>query len=512
MQLDAGSSSGNRSADAILITLGLISIGLHLATNGNYGIFRDELYYLACSDHPAWGYVDHPPLSIIILRWTKELLGDSVAAIRLPVALVGGAAVFLVGRLARELGGGRTAQWIAASAYLVTGTSLVFFGFFSMNAFDALAWIICALIAARLLNGGSGRWWLALGLTVGIGLLNKYSIGFFIAAFVLALLPTAQRHMLGTAGPWIGGAIAAALFAPHVLWELEHGFPTLEFVRTAQQEKIVPMSPLDYLGAQVVQANPLLAPLWLTGLGFLLFSRTMQPYRVFGSMYVILLGLFLVQQAKPYYLAPVYPILLASGAIALERASSALRLLRPVVAVWLVIAGIVVAPMTLPILPPDVLLKYSEALGLQAPREERRATAALPQHFADRFGWRNMAETVARVFKELPENDRRVAAIVTGNYGEAGAIDYFGPQLGLPNAISGHNNYWLWGYGSASGEVLITVGLPRPALENLCSSVEQKATIVSPYAMPYETDLPVYVCYGLTIPIAEAWRRLKRFV
>lgn len=511
MRTDAG-DSGRRNADTILVALALIHVGLHLATNGNYGIFRDELYYSACSDHLAWGYVDHPPLSIAILALTKRLLGDSVEAMRLPVALAGGVAVFLVGRLARELGGGRTAQWLAALAYVVAATPLVLFGFFSMNAFDALDWIICACIAARLLNGGDDRWWVALGLAVGVGLLNKYSIGFFIGGFVVALLPTAQRRLLATPWPWLGGAIAAALIVPHLLWQVGHGFPTLEFIRTAQQEKIVPMGPLDYIGAQVVQTNPLLAPLWLIGLGSLLFSATMRRYRPFGLTYVVLLALFLAQQAKPYYLAPVYPILLAAGAIVLERVALSRQWLRPVFAAWLAFAGVVVAPMALPILPPVALSRYGEAIGLQPPREERGAAAALPQHFADRFGWKNMAETVARVFEGLPENDRRVAAIVTGNYGEAGAIDYFGPTLGLPPAISGHNNYWLWGYGDATGEVLITVGFQRPVLEELCTSVERGATIVSPHAMPYETDLPVYVCRGLKISMPEAWRRLKRFV
>lgn len=504
--------AGGRNADTILIALALIHVALHLTTNGNYGIFRDELYYSACSDHLAWGYVDHPPFSIAVLALTKRLLGESLQAIRLPVALAGGLAVFLVGRLARELGGGRTAQWVAALAYVVTATSLVFFGFFSMNAFDALDWIVCAWIAARLLNGGDDRWWIALGIAAGIGLLNKYSIGFFIGAFVLALLATAQRGLLATKWPWLGGAIAVLLFAPHVLWQVEHGFPTLEFIRTAQQEKIVPMAPRDYIGAQVVQTNPLLAPLWLIGLGSLFFSPAMRRYRAFGLTYLVLLGLFLLQQAKPYYLAPVYPILLAAGAITLERVAFSRHWLHPLFVGWLVIAGVVVAPMTLPILPPDALSKYGEAIGLEAPREEKGARAALPQHFADRFGWRNMTETVARVFKDLPENDRRAAAIVTSNYGEAAAIDYFGAQLGLPAAISGHNNYWLWGYGDATGEVLITVGLPRPVLEDLCTSLQQEATIVSPHAMPYETHLPVYVCRGLTISMPEAWRRLKRFV
>jgi hypothetical protein len=512
MQPDGGGRAGTQSADGILLALALVHLGLHLATNGNYGIFRDELYYLACSDRLAWGYVDHPPLSIVILALTKQLFGDSVQAIRLPVALLGGLAVFLVGRFAGDLGGGRTAQWMAALAYLVTATSLVFFGFFSMNAFDAFAWIVCARIGARLLNGGDRRWWLVFGVAVGLGLLNKYSIGFFTFAFVVGLVLTPQRRILAGAWPWIGGAIAAALFAPHVVWELMNGLPTLEFIRTAQEKKIVAMAPLEFISAQILQTNPLLAPVWIAGLGVLLFSQTLRRYRAFGLSYLVLLALFLVQQAKPYYLAPIYPVMLAGGALAVERASITRPWLPALAAGWLAFAGAFVAPMGLPILPPEMLVRYGEAIGVQAPREERSRAAELPQHFADRFGWQNMAATVAQVYNALPAEERQKAAIVTANYGEAGAIDYFGPALGLPRAISGHNNYWLWGYRDTTGEILITLGLPQPALAELCTSVEQKATVVSSYAMPFETDLPVYVCRGLKISMDEAWKRLKRFV
>lgn len=496
----------------ILVGLALLHVGLHLATNGHYGIFRDELYYIACSDRLAWGYVDHPPLSIAILALTRRLLGDSVHAIRLPVALAGGVAVFHVGRLARDLGGRATAQWMAALAYAMTATSLVFFGFFSMNAFDALIWIVTARIAAHLLNGGDRRLWLAFGLAVGLGLLNKYSIGFFAFALIVALVLTPQRTLLIGPWPWVGGAIALALFTPHIIWEANNGFPTLEFIRNAQVEKIVAMTPLDYIGAQVVQTNPVLAPFWLIGLGYLLVSQAKRRYRVFGLTYLVLLALFLLQQAKPYYLAPVYPLLHAAGGVALERATASTRAWRSLVGCWLIVAGVIVAPMTVPILAPADVVRYAVAIGIEAPREERGHAAELPQHFADRFGWENMARTVANVYRSLPPHERERAAIVTGNYGEAGAIDYFGPGLGLPSAISGHNNYWLWGYGNATGDVLITVGVRRERLDELCTSVEQAATIVSPYAMPNETDLPVHVCRGLKIPMAEAWQMLKRFI
>jgi hypothetical protein len=302
------------------------------------------------------------------------------------------------------------------------------------------------------------------------------------------------------------------IFLPHISWELANDLPTLEFIRTAQAEKIIAMSPLQFVAAQIIEGNPFIAPLWIAGLVGLLLTPKLRRYRALGWTYVVLLLLFILQHAKPYYLAPVYPLLLAAGAVVVGSWVSIWRWRRVAIATWLFAGGAVLAPMGLPILPPDEFVAYAQAIGVQPAQAERKALGALPQHFADRFGWENLANTVAQVYKGLPPNQRAQAAIVTGNYGEAGAIDYFGPQLGLPKAISGHNNYWLWGYGKATGEVSVTVGIPKAALDELCTSVVPRATIVSPYAMPYETNLPVYVCYELKIPISEAWLRLKRLI
>lgn len=502
-----------RSQDAthLLIGFALAHIAVHLVTSIGDGIFRDELYYIACSDHLDWGYVDHPPLSIAILAVTRRLLGDSVFAIRLPLALAGGFAVFLTGRLARRFGGGYDAQWIAALAYSFAAIPLVMFGFFSMNGFDLLFWIVCVHLLVRVLDGDD-RQWLLFGVAVGFGLLNKYSVGFFAFAFVVALLLTPERRSLSSAWPWIGGVLATVVFLPHVLWEMNNGWPTLEFIRTAQAEKITAMSPLQFIGAQIVEGNPFLFPLWLTGLIGLLFSARLRRYRALGLAYVVLLLLFIVQQAKPYYLAPAYPFLLAAGAVVVERWVAGKRFARVALAGWLVLGGLVILPMGVPILPPATFVRYADAIGIRPAQAERNALGALPQHFADRFGWQNQVSTLARVYNALPANERHKAAIVTGNYGEAGAIDYFGPALGLPKAISGHNSYWLWGYRDATGDVLITIGLRRENLDELCTTVEPVATVTSPYAMPYETNLPVHVCRGLKLPMAEAWQLLKRYI
>jgi hypothetical protein len=501
-----------REAAGVLIGLALAHTALHLITNVGDGIFRDELYYIACSDRLAWGYVDHPPLSIAALALTRRLLGDSVFAIRLPLALAGGLAVFLTGRLARRFGGGFDAEWIAALAYAVAAIPLVMFGFFSMNGFDLLFWIVCAHLGAQLLAGTARRRWLLFGAAVGLGLLNKYSIGFFAGAFVLALLLTSERRGLWNVWPWIGGAVAGAIFLPHVLWEVDNAWPTLEFIRNAQAMKITAMSPLQFFAAQIVEGNPFIAPLWLSGLIGLLFSARLRRYRAFGLTYLLLLLMFIAQQAKPYYLAPAYPFLLAAGAVIVEPVCARRTFARVALACWLVAGGVAILPMGVPILSPAAFVRYAAAVGLQPAQAERNPLGSLPQHFADRFGWENMARTVAHVYSALPANERNVAAIVAGNYGEAGAIDYFGPALNLPRAISGHNNYWLWGYGAATGEVLITVGLSKNRLDELCSTVELRATVVSPHAMPFEANLPVYVCRKLKVPMAEAWALMKRFV
>ena len=499
---------------ALVAWVALLGLVVHVATNGNSGYFRDEFYYIACSKRLAWGYVDHPPLSIAVLAFTRAMLGDSLFAIRLPVVLAGAGAVLLSGLLARQLGGGRFAQWLTAVACLLMPFALGISTFFSLNGFEPLFWLAAALVVVRIVNGGDTRLWLAFGVVAGLGLENKITMGMFVLGILVGLLATSRRGDLLSGWLWLGGAAAAAIALPYVLWQVANGFPTAEFIRAAAQEKIAAMGVREYLAAQLLYAGPLAAPIWLAGLAYFLFASDGSRYRMLGVAYLTMLALLLAQHGKAYYLAPVYPILFAGGAVAVERVSAGRRWrwLRPALTVPLVIGGLVAAPMAIPLLPPDELVRYTVRIGVQAPQEERQQRVELSQHFADRFGWENMVATVARVYESLPAEDRARVTIFASNYGEAGAIDFFGPRYGLPRAVSGHNNYWLWGPGSGSGDVVIAVGGSRAALDAVFADVTEAARVVSPYAMAYETDLPVYVCRMPKRPFGEVWREAKRFI
>jgi 4-amino-4-deoxy-L-arabinose transferase-like glycosyltransferase len=502
------------SDNALLLYLALAKFLLHILTNGNYGIFRDELYYVACSKHLDWGYVDHPPLSIFILTVTRTLLGESLFAIRLPAALSGAASVFLAGILARELGGRRFAQVTAAAAYLVMPTSLVLGGFFSMNVFDHLFWILLVLIVIRIMKTDNPRLWMLFGLVAGLGLLNKISVGFLGFGIVLGLLLTTHRKQFLTKWIWIGGTIAGAIFLPHILWQISHGFPTAEFVQNATQYKIARVSPLEYIGKQILETNPLLFPIWLTGLVAFLFGRRLSGYRFLGLVYLVLLTLFIVQNAKAYYLAPTYAILFAGSAVTIEGllAQSWWRWLKPLLIAYVLAAGLLLVPLAVPMLPPAEVIAHAERLGIQAPREEVGHTSELPQYFSDRFGWEEMVARVADVFHSLTPEEQQKCSIFMGNYGEAGAVDYFGPKYGLPGAISSHNSYWLWGPGEAQTNLIITVGTSRheEELREWFSEVAAAGTHYSEWAL--ERELTIYICRNPKVTIDVIWPQIKEFI
>jgi hypothetical protein len=497
-----------------LILLPLAKLLVHLATYRGYGMFRDEYYYLACADHLAWGYVDQPPFSIAVLWLGKLLLGDSLLAVRLLPALAGAGTVFLAGLIARRLGGGVAGQSLAMVAVLAAPYYLALDHFFSMNAFDILIWALVAYLVVDLIQAESMSSWIFLGTALGLGLMNKVSVLWLGAGLFVGIVATDRRRWLRTSGPWLAAGVAGLLFMPHIAWQVANDWPTLEFIRNASQNKMVSVQPIQFLTRQITMMNPLSLPLWLGGLIWLLLSRKGRQYRLLGIIYLTAFALLLLNgTSRAGYLGPAYTWLLAAGGVWVEGLcrSGRWRMVPWVAAGLVLMSGAALAPLALPILPVERYIPYAAALGEEPSTEERKEVAALGQFYADMHGWEAIVETVAAAYDQLTPEEKKNAAIFTSNYGDAGAITRLGRPLGLPAAISGHNNYWLWGPGNADGQVVIVLGSTRGDLEADYASVQQAGMVDCGYCMPYENNRPVWICRGLKKSVAEAWPGVKHY-
>lgn len=504
------------TSTAILAGLAAVKLLAQLAGVARYGFFRDELYYMACGQHLAWGYVDQPPLIALVAWFERHAFGNSLLSIRLLPMLAGAAVVFLTGMLAREFGARRYGQFLAASAILWAPAYFAFNSFLSMNAFEPLLWLLGAWIVVRVVKGASPKWWLAFGAVAGIGLENKHTMLVFGFALVAGLSLAGQWRLLMSKWVWIGGAIALALFFPNLLWEARHGWPQIEVVRNAQLYKNIPISPMRFLSDQVLFLGPVALPVWAGGLAWPFFAPKGKPFQFLGVTYLIVLAVFIVLDGKSYYVLPAYPLLMAAGGVAIEDLVQAKpwRWLRTVLPALLVIAGLVALPFGVPVLPVDAFLRYSQIFPYaNSVKTERDAVGAqLPQLYADMFGWKNIADGIAQVYNDLPAADRAGCAILAGNYGEAGAIDYYGPALGLPRALSGHNSYYDWGPRGYTGRCVIIFGERSAAYVQYFRDVHLAATITNAHTMPIESSIQVYICREPTAPLRDLWPHFKMII
>jgi len=487
---------------------------LHLVLNalGQYGYFRDELYYIVSTEHLDWGFIDHPPLSILLLLVNRTLFGDSLFALRLLPALLNGVVVFLTAVLARDLGGDRTAQTFAALAAATAPVMLALSGFYSMNVWDVFFWVVILILLARVLSHEQKWNWIALGIAVGLGLQNKYSVGFLCVGVFVGLLLTPQRRLLLRPSLWLAAGIAAILFAPHITWQIAHGFPSLEFMHNARFHKNLPVPPTEFLAGLLLDQGPANPLIWVPGFLLLLFSREHSRYRVFGIMVLVVLAIFMSQNGKTYYVNPAFPVLFAAGGIAIERWTSRWRWVRSALAVLMCVSVLIALPLSLPVLSPDSFLDYPRAIGFTAPQMERGQEPPLPQHFADQFGWKEKAEAVARAYRQLTPEEQRECVIYADNYGRAAAVEFFGKELGLPPVVCSHNSYWMWGFGQASGKVIIILGGNQADHERGFEDVQVTEEIICDRCMPYENHLKVYICRGLKTSMHDLWPRLKVFI
>jgi hypothetical protein len=501
-----------RSAPAPSIFLGAACLMLHLIINNRYGVFRDELYFIVCGQHPAFGYVDQPPLVPWIAGASHAVFGVWLLPLRLAPALCMSATVMLATEFARALGGGRFAQWLCGLAVLLSPIFLVDGLLLVTDFMQPLTWLAVAWCLLRLAETNDERWWLGVGLSVGISLTSKYLIFFYLAGLAVGALATPFRHSLGKPYLYFGGVIAFVFLAPSLAWQAQNDWPFLEIGRAGAGGKNLALSPLGFLGQQFLFVGPGSAPIWLAGLWRFAFRPSLPQLRVFPIAYAVTALLVYLAHGKAYYLTPIYPVLLAGGAVAIEEW---LRMpwVRGLAAGGVAIAGILVAPLALPILPPADYSAYAGTFGLSAASSatETNVRSTLPQQLADMFGWREMAQRVSAVYNALPADERAKAVFFGRNYGEAAALDVYGPAFGGPPAISGHNNYYLWGTRGYDGSVVLTVGGDPAQYAKYFESVQRAGELDAPFAVSYESHIPIYVLRSSRIPLAKHWPGLKHY-
>jgi len=511
----------------MLLAFAVAKIALHLTAITRYGYFRDELYYLASTEHLAWGYVEHPPLSIALLALVRAAFGDSLIALRAVPALAGATTVVLTGLIARQLGGGRFAQGLACLSALLSPVFLGTDHSYSMNSLDLLLWTLAVWVLLHVLRSGTPRSWALLGVVLGLGLLNKISVLWLGLGLGAGLLLTPHRRSLATPGPYLAAAIAAIMFLPHVLWQQANAWPTLEFMHNATARKMVAVSWGEFVTKQLMEMGPGNALVWMAGLLFALFaphgvsraespgSIGTRPWRILAWVYLaVALLLMIGGRSRASYLAVAYPMLLALGGVAWERVAARRpwRWARVAVPALVAAGGVVAIPFALPVLPVEAFIRYQRTLGMTPGTEERLEVGPLPQHYADMFGWPELASLVARAYQRLTPEERSRCRVFGQNYGEAGAVDVLGRKLGLPRAMSGHNSYWLWGPGDFDGSVLIIIGGDREDNAEFFEDIEIVGQTSAPYAMPYERGLAVSIARRPKLDLRQAWPRLRHYI
>ena len=501
---------------AIVLSIATAVLLLQLATANRYGYFGDEMYHMACGEHLAWGYVDQPPLIALFAWLTRHLFGTSVFAIRLFPAFASFVLVWLTGLLARELGGGRFAQGLAALCSACAGVYLILGHLFTMNIFEPLLWMGCAYFVIRIVKTGNQKLWLWFGLLAGIGLENKYSMAVFGVAIVVGLLFTPERKAFANRWIWIAGAIAFLIFVPNLLWNIQHHFPFLELMRNIRASgRDTVFTPLGYLKAQVFLLTPVTLPVWLPGGLYFFFWKTGKPFRVLGWAFVTVLAVFVVTHGKDYYASPVFPVVFAGGAIVWEQLAARKKLgwLKEALVTLIVVGTALLLPLFSPVLSPEAFLRYQAALPFNIQPDEKSMLAEpMPHYYSDCFGWKEMVEAVAKAYAMVPPEQRADTAIFANDFAVAGAIDIIGPKYRLPKAISGHQSYWLWGPRNYTGQTVIVLGSTPEREAQFFQEVTVIAELHNPYAPPWE-NRPVLLCRGPKNfkSVQEVWPKVKHW-
>jgi 4-amino-4-deoxy-L-arabinose transferase-like glycosyltransferase len=498
----------------IILSISILNLLIYIATLyfTSYGIFRDELYYIACANRPAFGYVDQPPLSIWVLAVWKFFLGDSLFVIRLLPAFVSSATLFFLGLFTFRLGGGRSAVIIAMATFMLSPIFLGMTTIYSMNVFDFFFWILAAYIFLQISESTNSNLWYALGIVIGIGLLNKTSMLWLGTGVFIGTLFTPLREELKTKYPYIAAGIALLIFSPYIIWNLTHNLAHLEFMRNAAQRKYGGLTPVSFILDMILILNPLSFLIWIPGLIFYFFNKNARIFRPLGYIWLVTFAiLFINWHSKAEYIAPAFQILFAGGAVMIMKWNARLKRLKFALAIPVVVLGIFLSPLARPLLPIQTFLGYQSALILKAPNNEGHVTE-LPQFYADMFGWEDLAKDVSKVFQSLPDSERKNTVVYCNNYGEAGAIEYYRKKYLLPEVVCPHNNYWYWWPENTNATTVIIIG---GSIEDHLQSFQQVEAVgvhKTKYAMPYENNLTIFISRGLKRTLQQIKQSAKIFI
>jgi hypothetical protein len=489
----------------IALVIGLV----HLAVAGRYDIFRNELYFIVCGRHPDFGFVDQPPL-VPLLAAATQLFGDNPWLLRLPAVAAAAGLVMLTASFARLLGGSSTAAWVAGLAAGIAPALVALTATTTTPTFEPIAWTAFAYFLARALIQEDRRAIVWAGLVAGVAMEAKYGIAFWLMPLGLGVLLTSARRILIWPALWLGALVGLVVALPSLIWQALHGWPFFEVHgnHLASGANLTG-APIRFEFVQLFEMNILLAPLWITGVVAPFLWAPLKPARFLSVGLIGATILVFVAHGKDYYLFPVYPSLFAVGAVVMAR-------IRPIVrTVWVIaalIVSLICAPVVLPILDPSTLAAYLAFSHLApAPSETAGVGAPLTQLFSDELGWRDLEKQVASVYHSLPPDERSRTAILAVDYGEAAALDVYGQQDGLPPVLCGQDQYFLWGARGFDGSTIIHVNGDPNRWRRGCESVQVVGKFGVPYAMPYETARPIFICRGLRRSLSEIWDRLKRY-
>ncbi len=520
MSDSTGIGTNNAAAAArISLAFAAVKFCLQAACLKPYGYFRDELYYLACANHLAFGYVDHPPFSVAFLAAWRAIFGDSIVAIRLVPALAGALLVWVTGRIVIQLRGGPVAVTLACLAVLCAPAFVGTDHTYSMNAFDHLFWATSALCILRVFENPKIERWAMLGSSLGLGLENKISVLWLGAGLALTLVTLREgRALLRTSGPYLAAAVAGLLFAPHVVWQIRNHFPTIEFMHNAM-DKYRSLSLVAFARESTLALNPATLPLTLAGLITPYATPSQRKARPLAILFLTTFTIIAsTKSAKPEYLDVAYPLVFASGAVWWEtliarKNSRIMKVVALAMGTAMILFLAMVLPFGLPVLSETTFIAYAKKLGVAPQSSEKKELSELPQHYADMHGWDELVASAKVAYDTLSPDEKIHARIwaVDGGYGSAAAIDVLGSRLGLPHAISGHNNYWPWGYGSDDVGPVILLGGPEDRLRVAFPDLTRVTTVECGYCMPYENHKAIYVAREMAVPWQEIWPKIKHY-